>query len=238
MFAQLGEELGEIRRAGPELCSECVGLRIAEMDAQRLNPRPVCGCPACLPGSPNEHARPAGTGAVHQRVGEPALAYAGLSGKQYQAPRAGEGGVQTGDESGQLAVAADKGAARSVRSSRRGLFWDLQDQCGVLGEDRALERPEPLPRLDPELLDEGRACVLVGLKRVRLPVAAIEREHQLGTHALPVRVLGDQELQLFHHLGMATESELRLDQLLQGSDPQVIQARDFRLGERLVGQVR
>ena len=51
-------------------------------------------------------------------------------------------------------------------------------------------------------------------------------------------MLADQDLELLDHLGVAAERELRLDQLLQRRDPQVIQASDLREGKRLVGEVR
>jgi hypothetical protein len=101
-----------------------------------------------------------------------------------------------------------------------------------------LQRPQPLARLDPELLGEGPASVLVCLQRVRLPVAAIQSEHQLGAQALAVGVFGDQGFELFQHLRVASEPELRLDKPLHGPHSQVIQAGDLGLSERLVGEIR
>ena len=51
-------------------------------------------------------------------------------------------------------------------------------------------------------------------------------------------MLADQRLELCHHLGMAAERELRLDQLLERRSPQLSQPRDLALGERLVREVR
>jgi hypothetical protein len=48
-----------------------------------------------------------------------------------------------------------------------------------VGQDPALEFAQPLARLDSKLFDELPARGLVGLKRVRLTVAAVESEHQL-----------------------------------------------------------
>ena len=50
---------------------------------------------------------------------------------------------------------------------------------GVVGEDRVVEVVELGARFDPELLDEDLAGVAVGLQRVGLAAAAVEREHQL-----------------------------------------------------------
>ena len=44
--------------------------------------------------------------------------------------------------------------------------------------------------LDPELLDEDLAGVAVGLQRVGLAAAAVQREHQLRVQPLTPRVLG------------------------------------------------
>ena len=61
---------------------------------------------------------------------------------------------------------------------------------GVVGEDRLVEVMELGARLDPELLDEDLAGVAVGLQRVGLAAAAIQREHQLRVQPLAPRVLG------------------------------------------------
>ena len=51
-------------------------------------------------------------------------------------------------------------------------------------------------RLDPELVDELSASVLVDLERLRLTVRPIEREHQLRAEAFPERMLRDEGLEL------------------------------------------
>ena len=68
--------------------------------------------------------------------------------------------------------------------------------AGSCASIAALELAQPLARLDPELLDQLPARVLVRLQRVGLPVGAVEREHQLRAQALAVRVLVDQPLEL------------------------------------------
>ena len=110
-------------------------------------------------------------------------------------------------------------------------------QGGVLREDRALEFAQPLAGLDPELPDEDPAGVLIGLQRLGLPVAAVQSEHELRPEALPVRVLVDEGLELNHHLGVPRQSQLRVDQLLDGRHSQIVQPVDFVPGEGLIGQV-
>ncbi len=109
-----------------------------------------------------------------------------------------------------------------------------QREGGILGEDRALELAQPLAGLDAELLHERRSRVLVGLQRVRLALAAVEGEHQLGAQALAKGVLGDQRLELSHDLEMAAELELCLDQPLDRRHAQVLEAIDLGPGEGLV----
>jgi hypothetical protein len=106
-----------------------------------------------------------------------------------------------------------------------------------LGEDRSLELAQALAWLDAKLIDELAPGVLVGLQRVGLPVAAIQREHQLGAQPFPVGLLGDQRLERSHNLGLETQGELRLDELLERSDSQVLQASDLGLREVLAGEL-
>jgi hypothetical protein len=64
-----------------------------------------------------------------------------------------------------------------------------------LAQDRALELLEVVTRVDPELLDEGSTGVLIRSERLRLPTRPVERENELPSQALPIRVRGDQGLQ-------------------------------------------
>src|SRR5262249_3215722 len=99
---------------------------------------------------------------------------------------------------------------------------------------------EPLQRrawFDPELVDQQPPCRLVGGERVRLPSAAVEREHQLSAHPLPQGMSRDQHLQLRHQRSVATEGELRLNSLLQREQSQLLEPPDLRLRERLVAEI-
>ena len=57
-----------------------------------------------------------------------------------------------------------------------------RQEARVLGEDLLLQALELGARLDPDLLDQRRARLVVGLERLRLAPVAIE-----GEHALPVQ---------------------------------------------------
>ena len=60
------------------------------------------------------------------------------------------------------------------------------EQRRIPREDRVLERAEPLTRLDPQVLAQGRPRVAIRVQRVRLAIAAVEREHLLGAEAFPI----------------------------------------------------
>jgi hypothetical protein len=94
-----------------------------------------------------------------------------------------------------------------------------------------------LPRLDPQFLHKRPSRVLVRLQGIRLALAAVEGEHQLGAEALPVGMLGDQGLELPHQLDVVAEGELGIVQLLEGGQSQILEPRGLAPGEGLVAQV-
>ena len=107
----------------------------------------------------------------------------------------------------------------------------------LLAQNRLLELLERRARIDAELLDERAARVPVDVERLRLPPRAVEREHELGAEALAERVGGDELLQLADDVRMPAEGEIRLDPALERGQAQLLEARDRRLRERLVGEV-
>jgi hypothetical protein len=77
----------------------------------------------------------------------------------------------------------------------------------------------------------------VGLERIGLPATAVEREHQLPAQALPQRMGAHQRFKLRGHVHVCAEREVSLDPLFERGDAQMLQSRNFRLGERLVDEV-
>ena len=114
---------------------------------------------------------------------------------------------------------------------------DLRLQRGLLAQDRRVQLLQGRRRLDTQLVDEHLARVLVGLERLRLAPASVEREHELAARALAKRVLADERLELADELGGATELELRLDPLLDRRQAKLLEPRRLVLGERLVREV-
>ena len=111
-------------------------------------------------------------------------------------------------------------------------------ELGSLGEDRALEALELRARLQPELAREQPAAVAVGLKRVRLPPTAVQREHPLAPEALAQRVGGHERAELADDFAMASETEQGLDPVLCRAKPQLLEPLDLGAGEVVEGELR
>src|SRR5439155_16619607 len=114
----------------------------------------------------------------------------------------------------------------------------IPEELRILAENRLLELAKRRTRLDPQLLYQGAACLLVCVQRFNLPPAAVEGEHQLATEALAEGILCDQQLELTNELGPRAESQLRVHQVLKRGGTQLLQAPDHGRGERLEGKVR
>ena len=104
-------------------------------------------------------------------------------------------------------------------------------------EQPAVQELEVPAGVDPELVDEEAASVLVGAKRLGLATAAVQRHHQLAPEALAKREGGDQRRQDGSRAGMITQCQERLDPILLGGHPQLVQSADGHRGERLEGEV-
>ena len=107
-----------------------------------------------------------------------------------------------------------------------------------MGQDPGLQLAQFRARLEPELVTHVPPAVAVGLQRLGLPPAAVEREHELAAYALAHRVVAHQRLELSDHLCVAAERQVCVDALLEGDHAQLVEPRDLLLGERLVGEVR
>ncbi len=135
--------------------------------------------------------------------------------------------VRDGDENRPLRDLPDTGGCRRFDIQRR-----------VLPKDRPLQLLERRARIDPELVDEGPARILVGVQGLRLPTRPVQRRHQIPPQALAERVLGDERLELSDQLVVAPECEVGVDPELDCCQPDLLEPGDGRLGEALVGEVR
>src|SRR4051794_33766267 len=106
-----------------------------------------------------------------------------------------------------------------------------------MAQDRLLEPDELDPRLHAEGVDQRDPGLAVDLERLDLPARAIERKHEQLTEPLTERLRSRQLGQLADDVGVTPERKLRLDSPLQRAQPQLFEAGDGALGERLSCQV-
>ena len=174
-----------------------------------------------------------------ERRGEPRLAHPVAADQRHQRAGALGGPPPAHLQPAQLAVAADqRRRARGVELARQ-LGDDRHDvERRVLAQDRLVQPPQLGPRLDADLLDERAPRVPVGLQRLGLTAAPIQRQHPQAMQPLAQRVLGQQRLDLADDRLMAAGGEVRVQSQLLRRQPQLLEPPDLRRRERLVGQVR
>ena len=106
-----------------------------------------------------------------------------------------------------------------------------------LPQDRALELLERGAGLDSECVDERVARVLVGLERLRLAAAAVQREHELAAQPLTERIGGDQGLELADELALAAELEVGVDSVFEHGGTELLEVADLLEREGVVLEV-
>ena len=130
-------------------------------------------------GGRRARPRPPTLATISSRPGSPAASgFATVSSPSV--PSSALGATSTA-RAGSGAAATGAGAA-ALRGGRR------QRQLGVLAQDRRLELLQRLARLEPEPVRQLAPRTLIGVERIGLAVAPVEREHQLVPEALAERV--------------------------------------------------
>jgi hypothetical protein len=111
----------------------------------------------------------------------------------------------------------------------------LELECGVVGEDRALQPPQPWARLEPEPVAQFAAGGAKGVQRLGLAAGAVQGEHALGMKCLAVRMLGNKRVELGGQPRVPATSQIRLDAGLERCDAQLVESftRDAGDGIRL-----
>ena len=138
-----------------------------------------------------------------------------------------------------MEAAQHAAVGRWTRRWRRGLSGPRARgaiERRVLREDRILQAPQLGARLDTDLVDQDRAGVPVGLERLRLSPAAIQREHASRVQLLAQGVRFDERLELADGLGAAGR-QVRIECELGRVQTQFVEPADLGCGERLVGEV-
>jgi hypothetical protein len=204
------------------------GLAVEQGGAERSDDRHRDILRAPL-GSERHEARAVGEAGLGTTRGvdrEACLADAARPGEGQQ-----PGGVQARGDPGQLGYTADRAVGQRGETAG-GSCGHRRGEPGVVGEDLRVELGELGSGLDPELLDEHLARPAVGLQRIGLAPAAIEREHQLRVQLLAPRMLAGQLPQIGDELGVTPGGEARLHAQLDGLEPLLLQPREPDGGER------
>ena len=100
-----------------------------------------------------------------------------------------------------------------------------------------MQLPKLCARLNPELVHEDLARPPVGVERVRLAAAAVEREHQLSVQALAPRVLARELSELADQFSVVAGGEVGLDPQLDRAEPLLLEPGDLVSREWFVGEV-
>jgi hypothetical protein len=111
-------------------------------------------------------------------------------------------------------------------------------EARIVRQDGRLELSQRATRLQPQVLGQPLVALAVDGERLGLPVAPVQRQHELSAEPLPQRVIRDERLELTHDLGVAAELEVGVDPRLDRGHAQLLEPGDLRLRERLVREVR
>ena len=140
------------------------------------------------------------------------------------------------DDVGDLLLAADERRRRSrqvpAAPRRDGDGGDRR----IVREDGLLEPPQVGAWLERHLLREHPPGLAVGLERVGLAAAAVEREHQLPPKPLPERVLLERRTKRGDDLAVFSERERRLELLFERVDSKRLEPPRLRAEPRSVGE--
>ena len=146
---------------------------------------------------------------------EPALAHPRRAGERHEAVL-----VQKAGDLGELVLAAHERRRRRGQIAAAPADDRSGGDRGVVREDRLLQPPELGPRLEPELVGENAPRLLERLQCIRLPAAAVERQHQLPPQPLPERVVRERRTERRGQLPLLAERETDLELLLERVDAQ------------------
>jgi hypothetical protein len=131
-----------------------------------------------------------------------------------------------------------RGSGRRVPLLPRGPRIDrrlrLRAQPRVALEDLALQLRELVAGLEAKLLGEPTAGTLIRVERLRLPVGAVQREHQLSPHPLLEGMLGGEARDLGDELARSAVLQIGVDPEQPGLQAFLLQ-RAAPLGDAALG---
>jgi hypothetical protein len=231
------------RRALGEDGQDGVAVRAADQLAERLEDRHVrlalAAVAEALANAGDHVAAATAERLVEEGVDERALAGARLAADHHAAAAAGPGDAERCAQARELRLAAD-GRGADARKRRGGRRLLLGGERGVLLQDAALERADRLARAEAQLAQAVRERA-VGLERLDLAAAGVQREHQRAGELLAQRLGVDQAAQLGDGLERPAELHQRAGAGCLGLGAEVLQAadlgdRELRLAELAVGR--
>ena len=82
-----------------------------------------------------------------------------------------------------------------------------------------------------------RSRIVVRVERVGLATRPVQRQHQVTSRTLAVRVHRDVRLERRDQLGISPEREVRLGSLLVGDEAELVEPSSLGANSRLVSQV-
>ena len=122
---------------------------------------------------------------------------------------------------------------------RSSCAWLLRDaQAGLLHEDRTLELLQIDAGLEAELVVQEPPRVPIEVETLGLTATAVEREHQLPTEALAIRVVGDHGLELGDEREVSSERELSVDPALDRRQEELVEPLGLNAHEPLHLEIR
>ncbi len=124
----------------------------------------------------------------------------------------------------------DLGPRRRLLPRGRQLLPRPELERRIVHEHRPLQPLQRATGLEPELLHEHLARLVVDAQRLGLAARAVEGDHELGPESLAQRMLRDERLQFRDELGVPAGRKLRLDPILGRGQTQLLEPR--RLGPR------
>ena len=168
---------------------------------------------------------------------ESRLAHPWRAGEDDEPRRAVAGLLPAVAQPRQLGVAPGERRRRRGLELVRELLGGREIEPRVLLQDGRLHGAELGSGLHADLLGQLLPRLAVGVERLGLAPAAVERDHQLAGEPLARRILRHQLPQLRYELGMPAGGGVGLDAQLERAQALFLEPRDLGLGERLERQV-
>jgi hypothetical protein len=135
-----------------------------------------------------------------------------------------------------VVLAADEARQSPGQVVARTLRWRQRRrvEARVLDQQRLLERTQGRRRLDAQLLGQGVSGVLKRAKRIGLPPASVQREHELLPAVLAQRLLFHRPSQRIDDQLVTAQRQLHVGPQLVRPSPELLEPSDVSPEPRLI----